>query len=131
MAGLMMMASPPPALSFTTRMRETSISIRTLQIRNKENCEPTVLKTLASRRDAIAFFTTSLAATFLSINQAEARTVKSETRRKIREKLDKLREKGGALKQKSDSSADDNGKKKELPEVQNVLIGPPIINASF
>ncbi|KAK1298329.1 hypothetical protein QJS10_CPB14g00210 [Acorus calamus] len=130
MAGLKMMASPPPALSdrssFTTGMRETSISIRTLQTR-----EPTLLKILASRRDATAFFTTSLAATFLSINQAEAHTVKPETRRKIREKLDKLREKGGALKQKSDSSADENGKKKELPEFQNALIGPPIINASF
>ncbi|KAK1281363.1 hypothetical protein QJS04_geneDACA002916 [Acorus gramineus] len=129
------MASPPPVLSdkssFTTHMRETSISIRTLQTRNKENREPTVLKTLASRRDAIALITTSLAATFLSINQAEARTVKPETRRKIREKLDKLREKGGALKQKSDSSADDNGEKKKLPEFQNVLTGPPIINASF
>ncbi|KAK1298325.1 hypothetical protein QJS10_CPB14g00214 [Acorus calamus] len=99
--------------------------------RNKENREPTVLKTLASRRDAIAFITTSLAATFLSVNQSEARTVKPETRRKIREKLDKLREKGGTLKQKSDSSAEDNGEKKELPEFQNVLTEPPIINASF
>ncbi|KAK1325784.1 hypothetical protein QJS10_CPA01g01369 [Acorus calamus] len=118
------MGSPPAemsdGISVTTRTRDASVSDRNLQTRNKENIEPTALATLASRRDAMAFFTTPLAASLLSINRAEAHTVKPETRLKIQEKLDKLREKAGALKQIS-TSVDNIGERKAQHEFQNDL----------
>ncbi|KAK1268416.1 hypothetical protein QJS04_geneDACA017587 [Acorus gramineus] len=108
-------------IPITTRMRDASVSDRNLQTRNKENIEPTALATLASRRDAMAFFTTPLAVSLLSINRAETHTVKPETRLKIREKLDKLREKAGALKQIPNSSVDNIGERKAQHELQNDL----------
>ncbi|EHA8592453.1 hypothetical protein COCNU_contig69528781G000010 [Cocos nucifera] len=49
----------------------------------------------------------TLLATFIWTEPAEARSVKPETRRKIREKLDKLREKAGVSKKKTESSPDE------------------------
>ncbi|KAK1302133.1 hypothetical protein QJS10_CPB12g00276 [Acorus calamus] len=69
----------------------------------------------------MAFFTTPLAASLLSINREEAHTVKLETQLKIREKLDKLREKAGALKQISNSSVDNIGERKAQHEFQSDL----------
>ncbi|MQL70815.1 hypothetical protein Taro_003126 [Colocasia esculenta] len=72
------------------------------------------------RRDAMACMAASLVASFLLTEPAEAGRIKPGTRRKIREKLDKMKEKGG-VPNKPDSGAQD----KEIPPaVLNNLAGP-------
>lgn len=58
-----------------------------------------------SRRDALFCLTTSVATSLLSLEPAEARTVNPEIRRKIMEKLEKIREMAGISKPKADSSS--------------------------
>eukprot|EP00262_Sarcandra_glabra_P008180 TRINITY_DN21467_c0_g1_i1.p1 TRINITY_DN21467_c0_g1~~TRINITY_DN21467_c0_g1_i1.p1 ORF type:complete len:135 (+),score=27.40 TRINITY_DN21467_c0_g1_i1:65-469(+) len=94
---------------------------RTFQARVKliEELPPPML---ASRRDAMVCMMASVVTALLSTTPVEARTVKPETRQKIREKLEKLREEAGISKPKMESSSNDEGK--TPPSPQNNLIEP-------
>lgn len=69
----------------------------------------------------------TLLATFIWTEPSEARSVKPETRRKIREKLDKLREKARVPKERAGASPD---KKDELPTSPDNL-NLPLAGASL
>jgi len=60
-----------------------------------------------SRRDAISLVSATALINLIASYAAEARRIKPETRKKIREKLDNLREKAGITKEKTDSNAGD------------------------
>ncbi|KAJ8460476.1 hypothetical protein OPV22_033402 [Ensete ventricosum] len=81
-----------------------------------------------SRRDAMSCLFATLMATSVGSDPAEARSVKPETRRKIREKLNKLREKAGVPKEKTDA----NLKNKEIPpESPEDKLTAPLVEATL
>ncbi|RWW05494.1 hypothetical protein GW17_00031222 [Ensete ventricosum] len=81
-----------------------------------------------SRRDAMSCLFATLMATSVGSGPAEARSVKPETRRKIREKLNKLREKAGVPKEKTDA----NLKNKEIPpESPEDKLTAPLVEATL
>nr|XP_010924185.1 uncharacterized protein LOC105047087 isoform X2 [Elaeis guineensis] len=90
--------SPPPVAG--------KDSVDRLQHVARSKIRPVKLVDNISRRDAMTCLSATLLATFIRTEPAEARSVKPETRRKIREKLDKLREKAGVPKKKTESSPD-------------------------
>lgn len=75
----------------------------------------------------MACLLSTLLTTSVSSDTAEARSVKPETRRKIREKLEKLREKAGVSKEKAEPnpknqySPSENAEKSTLPSVEASL----------
>lgn len=75
-----------------------------MQVRSEEKQESVPPKAFSvSRRDVMLSLPTGTVAalTFFSVEPAEARIVKPETRRKIQEKLEMLREKAGVSKPKT------------------------------
>nr|XP_010924184.1 uncharacterized protein LOC105047087 isoform X1 [Elaeis guineensis] len=99
--------SPPPVAgkdSVDRLQHVVRFPDKDFQARSK--IRPVKLVDNISRRDAMTCLSATLLATFIRTEPAEARSVKPETRRKIREKLDKLREKAGVPKKKTESSPD-------------------------
>lgn len=78
-----------------------------------------------SRRDTLSYMSSVFLATFLMADPAEARTSRQENKRKVMEKMEKLREKALGPKEKDGAT----GKEKE--PVANLLIPPSVVEASI
>lgn len=95
-----------------------------MQVRSEEKQESVPPKAFSvSRRDVMLSLPTATVAalTFFSVEPAEARIVKPETRRKIQEKLEMLREKAGVSKPKTN----DGEEPLPLSEDKTLLLSPP------
>lgn len=77
-----------------------------------------------SRRDTLSYMSSVFLATFLMADPAKARTSRQENKRKVMEKLEKLREKALGPKEKDGAT----GKKEP---VANLLIPPALVEASI
>ncbi|BAD68759.1 unknown protein [Oryza sativa Japonica Group] len=77
-----------------------------------------------SRRDALSYMSSAFIATLLVAGPAEARTSRQENKRKVREKLEKLREK--AL-----GPDDKNGAIRKKESLANLLIPPKLVEATI
>ncbi|KAJ1284518.1 hypothetical protein BS78_03G210300 [Paspalum vaginatum] len=84
----------------------------------------TRLRGHVARRDALSFLSSAVLASFLAATPAEARTSRLENKKKVMEKLEKLREKVLGPKEKNGDTA------KEMPPA-NLLIPPPAVEASL
>ncbi|KAL5219846.1 hypothetical protein ABZP36_024559 [Zizania latifolia] len=77
-----------------------------------------------SRRDALSYMSSAFVATLLVAGPAEARTSRQENKRKVREKMQKLREK--AL-----DPGGKNGAAGKKESVANLLVPPTMVEASI
>ncbi|KAL6011044.1 hypothetical protein ACLOJK_001488 [Asimina triloba] len=90
--------------------------------------EPLQLKHASARRDAMVCLTASLFTTLFPVGAVEARSTKAENKRRVKEKLDKLREKAEASKPKTDSGSaigknkSEAGQSTQLIKVKNSLL---------
>ncbi|KAL6842640.1 hypothetical protein ACP4OV_027484 [Aristida adscensionis] len=85
----------------------------------------TSLRSQINRRDTLSFMSSAiLAVAFLVASPAEARTSRLENKKKAMEKLEKLREKALGPKEKNRASS------KDMPPA-NLLIPPPVIEATL
>ena len=81
-----------------------------------------------SRRDAVCLASVALLGNLIASDAAEARRIKPETRQKIREKLEKLREKAGVTKERTDSNS--GSKEQELPKSSLNSLSVPLTEAT-
>ncbi|XP_072966292.1 uncharacterized protein [Typha angustifolia] len=125
MASSSLMAAP--TLQFTAGKnsvikRQEVVSIREKYLQSRRKIQESRLIESVSRRDVMSCMSTTLLSTFIATDHAEARSVKPETRRKIREKLDRLREKAGVPKEKTDSSPEIKEKSVPLDSLRLPLV---------
>ncbi|XP_008800905.1 uncharacterized protein LOC103715145 [Phoenix dactylifera] len=124
-----LVSSPPPPGGRDSVIRlEHAVRFPDKDFQARSKIRPAKLVGNISRRDAMTCLSATLLATFLWTEPAEARSVKPETRRKIREKLDKLREKAGVPKEKMESSPD---KKDRLPTSPSNSLNLPSVEATL
>uniref|UniRef100_A0A0E0JLP9 Uncharacterized protein n=1 Tax=Oryza punctata TaxID=4537 RepID=A0A0E0JLP9_ORYPU len=122
---------PPPILGLPATVRNGCAGRRPRMMTVaccKHNQATTVrearLTSSFSRRDALSYMSYAFIATLLVAGPAEARTSRQENKRKVREKLEKLREK--AL-----GPDDKNGVIRKKESVANLLIPPKLVEATI
>ncbi|XP_010274642.1 PREDICTED: uncharacterized protein LOC104609915 [Nelumbo nucifera] len=102
------------------------LQVRCKAIQEQRSVDLTMLT--ASRRDAMICMTTTFLAgiTLFATEPVEARVQKQENRRKIREKLDMLREKAGLSKSKTKDRDSKEEEKMPSPPPKEKILVPPL-----
>ncbi|KAL6615670.1 hypothetical protein ACP70R_037940 [Stipagrostis hirtigluma subsp. patula] len=119
----------PPTLLLSPRdgcaSRRPRMAAVSCKYNQSGNFQGTKLGNHISRRDTLSFMSCAvLAVAFLVASPAEARTSRLENKKKAMEKLEKLREKALGSKEKN------GGTGKDMPPA-NLLIPPPVVEASL
>ncbi|KQK08948.1 uncharacterized protein LOC104582827 [Brachypodium distachyon] len=102
------------------RLRVTVVSCKHNQSTDVQGAS---LTSRISRRDALSYVSSAFLATFLVTDRAEARTSRQENKRKVMEKLEKIREKALGPKEKNEGTGEEKG------PVANLLIPPTLVDA--
>ncbi|KAK3164896.1 hypothetical protein QOZ80_1AG0026200 [Eleusine coracana subsp. coracana] len=89
------------------------------------NVQGTRFRHHTTRRDALSFMSIAVFSSFLVAGPAEARTSRLENKKKAMEKLEKIREKALGPRGKDGSSG------KDMPPPANLLVPPPVVEASL
>ncbi|KAF0918534.1 hypothetical protein E2562_024794 [Oryza meyeriana var. granulata] len=121
---------PPPILGLPATARNGCAGRRPrITVACCKHIQPTTvqearLTSSLSRRDTLTYMSSAFITTLLVAGPADARTSRQENKGKVREKLEKLREK--ALGPNNKNGA--NGKKES---VANLLIPPKLVEATI
>ncbi|KAL0906776.1 hypothetical protein M5K25_025297 [Dendrobium thyrsiflorum] len=114
---------PPPGLRISALARRGAIFVRKDEQPRIRLKPPNFVPSL-SRRDAVSLLSSTLLTNFLVTEPAEARATRLENKRRAIEKLEKLREKAGKPKQKTERDSNEN--EKSAPSLSNGFPVPTI-----